>query len=137
MPLDDQRHGGNGIVSKGDGHLVYANTIFQTEESSLCIPSCAEPLKAFRTQYPLSPEQNKHSNLFNMAITNGDLGHPCSCSNASTPEGGNQSAILNTSNLMLQDVANFDFRPTKESPLVDAGNLLCRFFSFLLLSLLI
>ena len=71
--------------------------------------------------------EQAHSNLFNMALTNGDAGYPCSCPfNKTRPiprPGGNASAIVNgtVGYLQLADVAGLDFRPVHGSPLVDAG----------------
>ena len=62
--------GGVDVVSakltKGDGHVIYANTIFQTNASEMCLSSCVEKLKPFRRQYP-RVEQNVHTQVFNTA----------------------------------------------------------------------
>ena len=115
---------GIGLIIKGDGHMIYANTIFGANYTELCLPACNEPLKPFCAQYPLAPEQNGNSSIFNSAALN-DFGYPCSCHNASDQRhpGGNQSAIFHggLSSLKLVDVAHFDFRPQPSSPLVDKG----------------
>eukprot|EP00041_Stephanoeca_diplocostata_P031386 m.977013 g.977013 ORF g.977013 m.977013 type:complete len:733 (-) comp23949_c1_seq6:2193-4391(-) len=104
---------GLGIVPKGDSHLVFANTVFRTNNSALCVPSCP------RAPYA---HQNMHSNVFNTAAQT-DTGSPCSCnaSYASHP-GGNQSGIYTGDVLeYFVDAARFDFRPKLTSALVDAG----------------
>jgi len=115
---------GIGLVLKGDGHMIYANTIFGANYTELCLPACIEPLKAFRRQYPFDPAQNSKSQVFNSAARN-DFGFPCSCHNSSYLHhpGGNQSAILNLpgTDLGLANVSGMDFRPLAGSPLIDAG----------------
>ncbi len=103
---------GLGIAAKGDAHLVFANTIFHTNSTDLCVPSC--PRFNF-------PAQNARSNIFNNAAHN-DTGAPCSCNDTYRDRpGGNQSGIYTGTDLELVDPANFDFRPKRTSPLVDAG----------------
>ena len=34
---------GLGLVAKGDGHVIYANTIFAANNTEMCLSSCAEP----------------------------------------------------------------------------------------------
>ena len=84
---------GFGLVAKGDGHLIYANTIFQTNASDMCLSSCVEKLKPFRRQYP-RVEQNVHTQVFNTAaaafatharqgpyhVLDEAFGYPCSVS---------------------------------------------------------
>ena len=43
---------GLGLVAKGDGHIIYANTIFAANFSEMCLSSCIEKEKKFRRQYP-------------------------------------------------------------------------------------
>lgn len=109
---DRSAKSGLGIVPKGDFHLVFANTVFRTNNSALCVPSCP------RAPYAL---QNAHSNVFNTAAPT-DTGSPCSCNASfSAHPGGNQSGIYSGDNLDFVDAANFDFRPKPTSALVDAG----------------
>jgi hypothetical protein len=131
---DDQSHGsGLGIVLKGNGHLLFANTVWGANNSDVCMPSCVERLKSFRPQFPRQL-QNDRSQLFNMAAHS--LGGACGCSNNGShlaPCGGNKTAIFggppctvagiacDLVALKLQDPEHFDFRPTAGSPLVDAG----------------
>lgn len=123
--VDAQSSGtGIGLVIKGDGHMIYANTIFGANYTELCLPACNEPLKPFRAQYPLAPEQNGNSSIFNSAAFH-DYGYPCSCHNTTDQNhpGGNQTGIFRGAkdSLQLADIANFDYRPLASSPLVDAG----------------
>ena len=60
------RSSGFGLVLKGNGHTVYANTIWGANESAVCLPSCVERLKAFRPQFPRQL-QNDRTQLFNTA----------------------------------------------------------------------
>lgn len=46
------RVAGLGLVLKGNGHLMYANTVWGANKSEVCMPSCVERLKSFRPQFP-------------------------------------------------------------------------------------
>eukprot|EP00041_Stephanoeca_diplocostata_P019511 m.422045 g.422045 ORF g.422045 m.422045 type:complete len:441 (+) comp21323_c0_seq3:166-1488(+) len=115
---------GLGMILKGNGHVVYANTIYNANYTEYCLPSCPEPLKPFRHQYPFDQHQNSRSQIFN-SVANKDIGFPCSCRNKSflNRPGGNQTGVLHLDigAMLLRDPASFDFRPTPTSPLVDAG----------------
>lgn len=115
---------GVGLLIKGTGHIIYANTIFDTKYAELCLPACNEPLKPYARQYPLAPVQNVGTSIFNTAA-HSDFGFPCSCHNTTDKNhpGGNQSAIYNgtSDSLKLASVAGLDFRPAAGSPLIDAG----------------
>ena len=124
-PLDDSQSGtgsGVGLILKGTGHVVYANTFMSSNYTEMCIPSCPEPYKAWVNQYPLIEQQNNGTQMFNTAAKR-DVGFPCSChsTNYTNLPGGNQSAIFQGADLKLSDPKNFDFRPAPGSPLVDAG----------------
>ena len=43
---------GLGLVLKGNGHIMYANTLWGANKSAVCMPSCIERLKTFRSQFP-------------------------------------------------------------------------------------
>ena len=125
VEMDDKSfNSGLGLIIKGDGHVIYANTLFRSNYTGLCLPGCVEPLKAWRHQYPRDPQQNSRSQVFNVA-TNGDKGYPCSCHNGTAPHppGGNQTAVrvLDVEAMKLADWPSFAFWPTQGSPLVDAG----------------
>lgn len=118
---------GVGLLIKGDGHMIYANTLIRSNFTELCLPACVEPLKPFRKQYPLVV-QNTQTQLFN-SVARREVGYPCSCHNASAAKpGGNATANFegygSWQDLKLTDPANFDFTPTATSPLVDAGAIL-------------
>ena len=108
---------GIGLVAKGDGHLVYQNTILAANTSELCLPNCVERLKPYRTQFP-RVLQNIHTKVFNTAarVSTGR----CGCANATAP-GGNMTAIFTGNSLGLRNITAHDYRPTADSPLVDAG----------------
>ena len=112
---------GIGIILKGDGHVTYANTVLDTNYTELCMPGCIEPVKSFRHQYPFVT-QNRRTQIFNTAARR-DFGFPCSCHNRSDLNypGGSVKAIYGGTDLKLSDPAHLDFRPTANSPLVDAG----------------
>ena len=112
---------GLGIILKGDGHIVYANTVFSANYTELCMPSCIEPLKSFRKQFP-RVMQNTRTQIFNVAARR-DVGYPCSCHNSSFlhKPGGNTTALFQGVDLMLQDPHNFNFVPQRNSKLVDSG----------------
>lgn len=116
---------GCGIVLKGDGHVVYSNTFFSNNYTEMCMPSCVEPLKKWRTQYPLKPQNTNRTLVLNVAARR-DYGFPCSCHNSSflNRPGGQRLGMFNGSDLGLSDPGNFDFRPTASSKLVDAGEIL-------------
>ncbi len=113
---------GIGIILKGDGHVVFANTVLDTNYTEMCMPGCGEPLKAFRRQYPLAQHQNRRTQIFNVAAER-EVGWPCSCHNSTWKDrpGGNVTAMYHGADLKLSDPARMDFRPTADSPLVDAG----------------
>ena len=112
---------GIGLVAKGDGHVIYANTIFQTNYTEMCLSNCIEKLKPFRNQYPRIM-QNAHSQIFNTVANSSKA--TCECS-GNTPPGGNLTGIYRKAEtaeqLGLMDVSNHDYRPKASSPLVDAG----------------
>jgi hypothetical protein len=116
---------GIGMIMKGDGHQIFANTIMRANYTEVCLPACVEPLKAFRKQYPLVV-QNRRTQLFN-SIARREVGFPCSCHNSSWTHhpGGNATAnwenFSSWHDLRLADPTNFDFTPMADSPLVDAG----------------
>lgn len=116
---------GLGLIVKGNHHHIYANTIFRSNYTELCLPSCPEPVKPFRPQYPFDEHQNSASQVFNTVARN-DLGFPCSCHNSTFKQrpGGNQTGMLvnlTEAALRLTNVSAMDFRPLPDSPLVDAG----------------
>eukprot|EP00054_Salpingoeca_dolichothecata_P025683 m.180955 g.180955 ORF g.180955 m.180955 type:complete len:85 (-) comp25436_c1_seq8:132-386(-) len=41
-PLRDQNNAGYGLVLKGNGHVLYANTFLDATSADMCIPDCAE-----------------------------------------------------------------------------------------------
>jgi hypothetical protein len=121
IPVGDVRNSGHGLIMKGDGHLIYANTLFNSAVDEICLPSCIEKKKSFRSQYPLVV-QNNRTQVFNTAASK-ILGGGCECPR-NTPAGGNWTSVLgNTSveQLRLVDVDGLDFRPAIGSPLIDAG----------------
>ena len=103
-------------MAKGDGHLIYANTVFNANHSELCLPGCVEKLKPFRRQFP-RVEQNVNSLIFN-TVAQKAVGS-CECSEAEL--GGNRTHVFAGQSLGLTNVAEHDYRPTATSPLVDAG----------------
>ena len=70
------------------------------------------------------PRRHRHSataaptQVFNTAAATA-VG-TCECPTGSDP-GGNFTAIYNGTDLKLRDVAGHDYRPSADSPLVDAG----------------
>ena len=105
--------------------MIYANTLFRSNYTGLCLPACVEPYKAWVHQYPRDPHQNSRSQVFNLA-TSPEKGYPSSCHNGSAPHpsGGNQTAVrvLDVESMRLADWENFEFWPADAgSPLVDAG----------------
>ena len=87
---------GIGLVLKGDGHRVYANTLIRANYNEMCLPACVEPLKPFRLQWPLVI-QNNRTLLFN-SVARREVGWPCSCHNhtADIRPGGNATANFET-----------------------------------------
>jgi len=124
-PLDDSQSNiaGFGLLLKGNGHYIFANTIMNANYSEICLPSCIEPYKPWAKQYPLRIQNTKQGTQVFNTVARFDLGFPCSCHNSSFLHlpGGNQTAIFNGTNLKLQDPTHMDFRPAQDSPLVDAG----------------
>jgi hypothetical protein len=108
---------GVGLVAKGDGHLIYANTIFDANVSEMCLSNCVEKLKTFRTQYP-RVSQNVHTQIFNTAARRSR--GSCECV-GDPPPGGNTTAVFRGVDLGLNNIAAHDYRPSAASPLVDAG----------------
>ena len=110
---------GHGVVLKGSGHLLYANTVWGANNSELCIPKCVEKLKPFHPQYPRMP-QGVNTMTFNTAGNKTD--GSCGC-NPDAGFGGNVTALFRgeLAAMRLQDPAAFNFVPRPDSPLVDAG----------------
>lgn len=114
--------GRDGIILKGDRHEVYHNTVFEIGGyqgfvgNYINLNSEPEREKPWRFQYPFIPQHLNSLAINNAAITiterNG--GRPYSLK-------GNLVANYRGELLGLQDAAAFDFRPRKDSPLVDGG----------------
>ena len=114
--------GRDGIIVKGDHNRVHHNTVFDigTPErlgNFVALHVRGEPRKPWRKQWPLLEKQNVHSEIRNNAartITGDNQGTPF-------PEGPNVGPNCLDKSLDLVDPGRFDFRPRKDSPLVDAG----------------
>eukprot|EP00040_Diaphanoeca_grandis_P043503 m.268260 g.268260 ORF g.268260 m.268260 type:complete len:753 (-) comp77793_c0_seq1:190-2448(-) len=106
-------HNGNpsGLLLKGWGHHVWANTIFNTSSNG---QGDLTPITEFT--------QNSNSQFFNLAATtiNTRGGPPITTPGAVNFTGG-LVVGLNVSELLLRDAASFDFVPTLSSPLVNVG----------------
>ena len=87
-------------VVKGTGHIIYANTIFQCELFSRCMPACPSPYKPWLCGGDRCPlllmVQNYNSIYFNNAQYN-QSGQRCSCYNQheSTWAGGKSFGVFN------------------------------------------
>jgi hypothetical protein len=109
------------IIVKGDSNRVYNNTIFGNEGIDLILTRRPEPYKSWNpSQWPhLLEEQNVHSETVNNAAPNLTGRFP------QEPEQqmplGKVEHNFQGENILLADPRAFDFRPQKESPLVDAG----------------
>lgn len=114
-----------GLEIKGDENRIFNNTVFGIRRGDragygMLIYIGPEPRKPWRDQAPLLPAQNRNSEVRNNAMTTMII------------DGGRPMPIkyrnIVTSNyvgdLMLEDPANFDFRPASHSPLVDAGEVI-------------
>ncbi len=115
--------GRDGIIIKGDNNKVHNNTCLYIGTKSrlgnfIAMPVRPEPKKPWRRQYPLLPEQNRHSAIDNNAARTivGDQGR-----RTPFPWPENLSHNYTGENPGLVDPANLDFRPKPGSPLIDAG----------------
>jgi hypothetical protein len=115
--------GWEGIIMKGDSNRVYNNTVFKTHLESdfadIRTDATPEPLKTFRWQYPLLHQQNIHTQVFNNYAQ-----RIWGARNPNTPPGGLIANNCHDKDPKLVDPENFDFRPKKESPLVDQGRII-------------
>jgi hypothetical protein len=117
--------GRDGIIVKGDSNRVCNNTVFDVGKPDnpgnyVNLHTRAEPKKPWRKQWPLLPEQNVHSKIINNAaltITSSNSTEPF-------PPGPNMHHNYKQRDLELKDKKRFDFRPEKDSPLVDAGTII-------------
>jgi len=120
--------GRDGIIVKGDLNKVYNNTVFDIGSDAnpgnyINLHTGPEPYKWWRDQYPLLPEQNANSMIYNNAaftITSDNGGTPF-------PEGDNLANNYYGKDLKLTDIENLDFLPRADSNLVDAGRVIPSF----------
>ena len=120
----------HGIIVKGDHNRVFNNTIFDIGPKSpeaqkkqpgrnLLIPTRAEPKKPWRKQFPLLKAQNTNSLFYNNAVGNIVWrGKPLPVGDKFT---NNLELAGKPPEAWLADPKNMDFRPRKDSPLIDAG----------------
>jgi hypothetical protein len=129
--------GGAGIVIKGDHNRVFNNTIFDIGprneasqksqrkfgEFDLRIHTMAEPNRPYLEQYPLLKEQNTNSLFYNnMGNIVWDWeGKPLPVSDKLT---NNLQFGWKLPESWLADPNMMDFRPRKNSPLIDAGRVI-------------
>ncbi len=125
--------GRDGIIVKGDRNRVFNNTVLRigTDDvpgNYVNLHTMAEPKKPWRRQHPLMPVQNEHSLIANNAslnITGDNRGRPYRPEkNLVTnfpPPGESLAPPAYRKRLALVDPGRLDFRPKKDSPLVDAG----------------
>jgi hypothetical protein len=129
--------GGAGIVIKGDHNRVFNNTIFgigprkdalqqgprKFGELDLQIHTMAEPNRPYLEQYPLLKEQNTNSLFYNnMGNIVWDWeGKPLPVSDKLT---NNLQFGWKLPESWLADPNMMDFRPRKNSPLIDAGRVI-------------
>ena len=87
-------------VLKGIGHVIYANTMFQCENVSRCMPACASPYKPWACTGDHCPlmimVQNYNSLYFNNAQLN-QTGQKCGCGQKyeNTAVGGKSLGVFN------------------------------------------
>ena len=128
----------HGIIVKGDDNRVFNNTVFdvgprnpkeRNEKNSrhLLIASRAEPEKPWRRQFPLLEVQNANSIYLNNAV--GNLVWRGSPLPASDRIAHNLELKTQKVDAWLVDPDNMDFRPRKDSPLIDAGGIVPGFDS--------
>jgi hypothetical protein len=125
--------GGRGITVKGDHNRVFSNTVFdigprneaaqkRQPGQDLLIPTRAEPKKPWREQFPLLKVQNANSLFYNNAV--GDIvwrGKPLPVGDKIT---NNLELGRKLPEAWLADPKKMDFRPRKNSPLIDAGRVI-------------
>jgi hypothetical protein len=111
------------IVIKGEYNKVYNNTVLHFKPQLRCANSIRmdtepEPYKAWRKDHCLLGEQNAHSLVFNNVA-----GLLRAEYKKETPLVHRSNVVHNELNYTpeLVDPEHFDFRPTAESSLVDAG----------------
>ena len=99
-----------GILIKGDGNTIWANTIFNVSAGQGDLVAITEF------------GQNKHSSFFNVAARRiGTRGGPAPATNASCVFAGGLITGFNATTLRLENSAGFEFQPTEGSPLQHAG----------------
>jgi hypothetical protein len=114
--------GRDGIIVKGDHNIVCNNTVFEIgipekPGNFVNLHVEPEPKKPWRNQWPLLEVQNQNSRIANNAaitITGSNSGSPY-------PFGDNMEHNYQGLHLGLVNPAHHDFRPSSDSPLVDAG----------------
>ncbi len=129
-----------GIMIKGDRNQVYNNTCFDNPQLDLVLWSAAEPLKEWaKGQWAhLIKRQNAHSKASSnyAPVLTGQMPHEIRRARKLEPPAGELSHNFRPSKPMLLDArkltfreddpllagpGELDFRPGRDSPLVDAG----------------
>ena len=110
----------DGIVIKGDNNRIEHNTCFNNAGSDILAFQRDEPHKPWRNQWPLLPEQNRHSRIWHNCTRRiiGWRGPD------NTPPGGDVSHNYEGDDPRLADPERLDFRPAPDSPLLGAGRAL-------------
>lgn len=120
--------GRDGIIVKGDFNRVANNTVLfigtRTHRGNFIdLHTMPEPKKPWRKQYPLLKVQNANSELVNNAaqtLTGNIRGKPF-------PFAEHMANNYQGAELKLVDLNAWDFRPRRDSPLVDAGKVVPEF----------
>jgi hypothetical protein len=121
-PLQPQWRG-YGMIMKGDGHTLNANTMWAAGEAELCVPSCPEPYKP-QNHFTRDMHQNSHTYITNNAahVTKGECSCGCEWNKSETcPPGGAERGNYDGFELGLENMFQFQFRPTSTSPLIGRG----------------
>jgi len=115
-----------GITLKGDGHLVYNNTVFGIGTPELpwidfIISLGEEKQESWHSQqFEILPKQNQHSKVVNNIGRNINMGHKVT-DMLKDSERIHHNLRATDPTPLLMDSTNFDFRPRRESALVNAG----------------
>lgn len=107
-----------GITAKGEDNMIYNNTVL-TSRYPILIPTHTEPFKEWAVQWPQLLIQNRWTRVFNNIAC--DIVTARNVKDSLVESNYNFSNYKGDKNPPLVDIESLDFRPQKNSKLIDTG----------------